>query len=197
MTAPNWFIALVVPPRARWHELGAPLPAGVRAFHPADLHLTLAFLGGCDAEAAASGWQALAGLAAPPLLARAGAWRALGSARAPSAYALTLAEGHSEAARLIRDWGGRARRAAGLAPEQRPPLPHVTLARSSRRQAAACLTAMARWMAVAPLPAHPCHLSDVALYTWNRRRGEPGEPLFEPVARRPLAGDGPQLEAEV
>jgi 2'-5' RNA ligase len=197
MTAPNWFIALVVPPRACWHELSAPLPAGVRALHPADLHLTLAFLGGCDAGAAALAWRALATLRAPPLLARAGAWRAMGPARAPSAYALTLTEGHSEAARLIGDWGGRARRAAGLGPERRVPLPHVTLARSSRRRAAACRMAMARWMAVAPLPARPCHLSDVALYTWNRQRGEPGEPLFERVARRPLAGEGPQLEAEV
>lgn len=62
MTAPNWFIGLVVPPEARWHQLSMPLPAGVRPFHPADLHLTLAFLGGCDAEAAARAWRALAEL---------------------------------------------------------------------------------------------------------------------------------------
>ena len=197
MTAPNWFVALMVPPRARWHDRRTPLPAGVRAVHPADLHHTLAFLGGCDAGVAAGAWRALAGLTASPPFVRAGAWRAMGAPQAPSAYALTLAEGHDEAVRLIRDWGGRARAAAGLAPERRAPLPHVTLARSSRREAGGCRLAMARWMALEPVPSGHCRLSDVGLYTWNRKRGEPGAPLFELVARRPLAGDGPQLEAEV
>ncbi|MEX1323606.1 MAG: 2'-5' RNA ligase family protein [Synechococcaceae cyanobacterium] len=197
MTAPNWFIGLVVPPEARWHELRSPLPAGVRPYHPGDLHLTLAFLGACDEGAAARAWRAVAGLTAAPLLVRAGAWRAMGAPQAPSAYALTLAEGHDEAARLIRDWGGPARGAAGLGPERRAPLPHVTVARSRRRGAAAGRSAMAEWMAAAPLPGRPCRLRELALYTWSRRRGESDAPLFELVARRPLAPPGPQLDAEV
>ncbi|MCP9928765.1 hypothetical protein [Cyanobium sp. CH-040] len=197
MTAPNWFIALVVPPQAGWHRLTRPLPAGVHPFQARDLHLTLAYLGSCDPEQAEAAWQALSNLKGEALQAAAGAWRAFGPRWAPSAYGLTLARGHEQAARLIGRWGPRARRAAGLAPERRDPLPHVTLARSSRRRAADLRLAMEGWMASAAVPARAAVLSELGLYTWNRQRGSPGAPLFELAARRSLAAPDGQLEADV
>ncbi|MGB5134754.1 MAG: 2'-5' RNA ligase family protein [Prochlorococcaceae cyanobacterium] len=204
MTAPNWFIALVVPPEAGWHGFGTPLPAGVRGVPAQDLHLTLAFLGSCEPAEATAAWQALAALSSEPLRARAGAWRAFGPKEAPSAYGLTLAQGHEQAARLIGLWGAKARRAAGLTPERRVPLPHVTVARSGRRQAAALRSPMERWMATAAPPAGDALLSELGLYTWHRQRGTPGAPLFELAARRlleargaELAAPGSQLEADV
>ncbi len=198
MTAPNWFIALVVPPEAGWHAFGTALPSGVRALQAQDLHLTLAFLGSCDPDEAAAAWQALAALSSGPLRARAGAWRAFGPRKAPSAYGLTLARGHEEAGRLIKRWGATALRAAGRTPERRAPLPHVTVARSGRRQAAALRAPMERWMAGAATPASDALLCELGLYTWNRQRDSmAGAPLFELAARRPLAAPGTQLEAEV
>ena len=114
---------------------------------------------------------------------RAGGWRALGSPRQPSAYGLTFVEGHLELCALLRQWEPLAREAAGLAPCSRPPLPHVTLLRPRRRDAAAAIALMRQWMAQAPLPAAEAVLQELALYTWDPERRER---LFQITARRPL-----------
>jgi 2'-5' RNA ligase len=55
---PNWFIALPVSPLGWFERLVPPPPAGFRAFHPDDLHLTIAFLGAVDDATASRGWHA-------------------------------------------------------------------------------------------------------------------------------------------
>ena len=186
MSRPNWFLALPLPAEVApaWLAAAAAAPPELRRFHPDDLHLTLAFLGPCEEGPARAAWQALHGLVHPPISIRAGGWRALGAPAAPSAYGLTLAEGHEALCGLLRDWGAKALAAAGCRPERRSPLPHLTLLRPSRRQAADLREPMAAWMASAPLPQQPALLSQLALYTWADDRRQR---LFRIVCSRTLA----------
>ena len=183
MDRPNWFLALPLPPEARWQDAAASAPAGLRRFVAQDLHCTLAFLGPCGEERASAAWQALSRLQVSPIPIRAGGWVSLGPARQPSAYGLTLAEGHAPLCALLQCWEPRAREAAGLAAAMRPPLPHVTLLRPRRCEASVVMDPMRAWMTRAPLPAGAALLRELALYTWDPERRER---LFRITARRPL-----------
>lgn len=183
MSAPNWFLALPLPPQARWQEAAVTAPAPLRRFAAEDLHCTLAFLGPCGEERAIAAWQALAALEASAISVQAGGWRCLGPARQPSAYGLTLAEGHASLCALLQRWEPLARQAAGLEPSTRPPLPHVTLLRPRRRDAPQLIEPMRAWMQQAPLPPGPVLLQELALYTWDLQRQQR---LFRITQRRPL-----------
>ncbi len=187
MERPNWFLALPLPLDAGWEHCGSALPPGLRRFDPADLHLTLAFLGPCGEPAALSAWRALAPLRHPAVTVTAGAWLAMGPPRRPSAYALGLAAGRDAVAELIERWGPLALAAAGRPGARRPALPHVSLARPPRRGGEAQRQAMAAWLPGAPSPAGAVRLEHLALYTWSadRRRR-----LFRIAAQRRL--DSPE-----
>ena len=184
MSAPNWFLALPLPPGAAWQQAAVSAPAQLRRFAAADLHCTVAFLGPCGEARAEAAWQVLVDLRADGIPIRAGRWRALGSPRQPSAYGLTLAQGHRSLCALLQRWEPLARRAAGLTPSSRPPLPHVTLLRPRRRDAPQVAAPMLSWMAQAPLPPGRVLLQELALWTWDSERRER---LFQITARRPLA----------
>ncbi len=195
---PNWFLALPLPREAGWalKPSCAALPQGLRCLAAADLHLTLAFLGPCGQEQALAAWEALAELRYPPVLATAGAWRPLGSPGRPSAWGLTLAQGQREVAGLIARGRPAALAAAGLPPERRDPLPHVTLLRPSRREAEQQRRLMAERLAQLPLPQRPAQLEHLALYTWASRAegaagATAGAPRYRIVAQRALAGGEP------
>lgn len=193
---PNWFIALEVPPLPGWSSCLARLPGELRRFAAEDRHLTVAFLAACGEERARQAWRALASLRHAPIEVRPGAWRAMGPPRQPSAYALTLGQGSTGVARLMRQWGARARAAAGLRREEREPLPHITVARPPRRRAPALRAPMQRWMDLTPVPAEAFLLSWIALYGWNPERRSR---LFRIVAHRrldaPESGDVPEPPA--
>jgi len=183
MTRPNWFLALPLPATAGWQQAAVTAPVGLRRFVAEDLHVTLAFLGPCAEPAALEAWQRIEVLASPPLRITAGGWRALGPLRQPSAYGITLAQGHVELVTLLEQWGVRALQAAGLPPPGRPPLPHVTLLRPRRREAGQWWGPMLTWMASAPLPPGALMLERLELWTWaeDRRRR-----LFRQVRCRSL-----------
>jgi len=183
MNTPNWFLALPLPTRARWQDAAASAPPPLRRFAPEDLHCTVAFLGACGEQRALAAWEAVASLPACAITIHAGGWRPLGSPRQPSAYGVTLAAGHGQLCALLQDWEPLAREAAGLLPSTRPPLPHVTLLRPRRRDAALVIAPMRAWMAQAPLPAGPVVLEELALWTWDPDRRER---LFRITQRRPL-----------
>lgn len=183
--AANWFLALPLPPACGWERAALGAPQELRRLDPLDLHLTVAFLGACDATAAWAAWAAAAPLRQRPITATAGGWRAMGPAAAPSAYALLLDRGADALAALLASWGPPALAAAGRPAERRRPLPHVTLLRPRRRDGQRLRGPMAAWMATAPLPGDPVTFREMALYTWNPDRRER---LFQIVARRPLAG---------
>ncbi len=192
MPQPNWFIALVVPPEAGWHHAGDDLPPGLRRFDPADLHLTLAFLGPCPEPVAWSAWDACMPLHHDPITVTAGTWRAMGPAACPSAYALTLRQGQASISRLIEACVIRLREvdalpAAAAGSRSGPPLPHITLARPRGREAAQARVAMEVWMGGAPSPTEPLCLHNLALYTWNHDRRLR---LFRIAAQRDLGAGG-------
>jgi 2'-5' RNA ligase len=189
---PNWFIALVVPPEAGWHQAGDALPPGLRRFDPADLHLTLAFLGSCPEPVAWSAWEACAPLHHDPITATAASWRAMGPAARPTAYALTLRQGREPISALIEDCRIRLREleawpAASAGSRDGPPLPHITMARPRRREAAQARVVMEAWMGGAPIPREPLSLHTLGLYTWTHDRSLR---LFRLAAQREL-GAGP------
>lgn len=186
MSRPNWFVAAVLPPPAgvEWLAAATSAPAALRRFTPEDLHFTVAFLGPCGEARARAAWAALDALQHPPITIRAGGWRALGPPHRPSAYGLTLSEGHAELAALLQHWGARALAAAGCPAERRALLPHCTLLRPRRREAAPWREPMAQWLTTAPLPPAPVLLQGLGLYTWAADRSQR---LFERVSERPLA----------
>lgn len=193
MSAPNWFLALPLPSGAGWQSAASSAPPELRRFAAADLHCTVAFLGPCGEQRALTAWAAVATLRTSPIAVRAGGWRALGSPRQPSAYGLTFAEGREPLCALLRRWEPVAREAAGLAPASRPPLPHVTLLRPKRREAARMIAPMRDWMAQAPLPETPALLLELALYTWAPERRER---LFRIAARRALGWSPPEVRPD-
>lgn len=193
MPPANWFLALVVPEQAHLAELLVDLPASLRPFCAADLHITVAFLGACGAERAWRAWQAIAPLQHPAIAVVPGGWRAMGPAQNPSAYALTLApdsaeeldQAHGSALTrsLIERWRVPALAAADLPPEPRTALPHITLARPRRRDAASEQAKVEAWLQRVPLPQHGFVVDQIALYTWaDDRRNQ----LFTIQAQRPL-----------
>lgn len=162
----NWFIALPVAarqlPRAAMDEL----PPGTRAFHPLDLHVTVAFLGAVGEARALRAWTALEQRATAPIDAAIGPRATFGNPRRPSALGLDLDADRPDSglAGLIAAWRDPLRRAADVAAEERPVRPHVTLGRPPRRPNAAWWRACRRWLATSDAPAS-VHLDRIALYT--------------------------------
>jgi 2'-5' RNA ligase len=178
----NWFIALPVPPHELPDEVFDSLPAGLRRFDPADVHITIAFLGGVAADAAWAAWRS-AHIDAGPFSTELGAPAALGRPDRPSAFGFDLGEGGEAVAAAIHQWRDPLRRAAGLAPEQREPRPHLTLARPPRRGGAVIRARAQAWAQRYRAPRARLTLDRIALYTWaDDRRIRP----FQTVATCPL-----------
>ncbi len=167
---PNWFVAFRV--RAPSLALEVP-PSGVRLFDRADLHATIAFLGGIDERRAHAAWDA----AAIPLTARAITLGRVVPLGASALSAIVEDGGLSAAIGASRD---EMHRAAGTAPDTRPPLPHVTIARVGRR---ADREAAMAWASRLSLDGVAARIDDVALYTWAEDRRVR---LFRIVESRPL-----------
>jgi len=186
MPRPNWFFAFPVDGRFVL-ELPAP-PAALRRFHPEDVHLTLAFLGGCGEEAAQRALLALdRELERAPVRSLAvslGDVVPLGGSKLRyTALSALLKEGRAEAVRCLGELGGLlCETALGRRPS-RPPKPHVTLARPRRRASDAERALGLTWAATVVLGNVRQRLDRVALYTWAEVRKER---LFRIVAERPL-----------
>ncbi len=176
---PNWFLAL--PVTAPWlSEVLDGCPRGVRRFHPDDLHLTVAFLGGIDEAAALRAWQLARHHPGPSGPATVDAVIPLGPPRRPSALSATLAEGHDRVLAFMAEHRDGWLACAGARPARRPPLPHCTLARPKRRASDAQRAAAVSWAGALPVAGRPLTVHPLALYTWSADRRER---LFRVVAR--------------
>jgi 2'-5' RNA ligase len=186
MPRPNWFFAFPLD-GSFVTDLPEP-PKALRRFHPADVHMTLAFLGGCG-EAAALGAlatfdQRLAAGPLPVLDVSLGPVVPLG--RSKSGYttlSALLARGRAEATAWLTAERDALHDAAKVPRTKRPAKPHVSLARVRGRANAESREAGLAWAAALELGAIRARLDRVALYTWNDVRREQ---LFKIVAERRL-----------
>lgn len=167
---PNWFVALAVPAGAWWSRVtGA--PAGVRVFHPEDLHLTVAFLGPVSPHDAESAFAlAREQWPAGALDVVLGDVRAMGNPRRPSALSAVVTGGAAELTAVISSLRDPVCAEAGARLDDRPPLPHVTIARPSRSATAAERDAAVAWAAGLDLGRPRVTLSRLVLYGWAEDR---------------------------
>jgi 2'-5' RNA ligase len=189
---PNWFVALPVTTGPWFESLLSDLPHGCRAFHPSDVHMTVAFLGGCGEQLAERGWQSIAEQLSEPLELELGGLRALGNPRRPSALSLTVAKGHQRAAELIGAWRAPICAAAEARVDERPPLPHITVARVARKASGPERRAAIAWVESKEAIDANVVVDRVALYTWSMDR-----PVrqFRVVRQRRLDQPAPRIDA--
>jgi 2'-5' RNA ligase len=186
MPRPNWFFGFPID-GSFVLELPA-LPSNFRRFHPEDVHLTLAFLGGCGEIAAHHALAALdQRLASEPLspipISLAEVVAMGGSRRSYSALSALLARGRAEASASIAGLRDLLTQTASGRSEKRAPKPHVSIARPRSRASDADRDAGLSWSAGLQLQGvHAC-LDRIALYTWSEARRER---LFQIVAERRL-----------
>lgn len=178
----NWFIGLApsVPPVLPL----APAPPRLRLFHPADLHLTLAFLGPAGAEAARAAWELLEGAPLAAVPATLGALAPLGPPARWSALSADVDGGRGLLVALMERWRGPLLAAAGARPDRRAPRPHLTIARPRRRATAAERAAALEWGRAQPVAGVPVRFDRLRLYTWAADRADR---LFVAVEDRALA----------
>jgi 2'-5' RNA ligase len=185
MPRPNWFFAF---PIDGSFVLDLPqVPSGFRRFHPDDVHLTLAFLGGCGEDGARRALAALdERLRTAPLAALDVSLAEIvpmGPKPAYSALSALLGRGRNQAIAHVASTRDVLTDAALVRREQRAPKPHVTIARPPVRADGTRRAEGLDWARSIDLCAINCRLDRIALYTWHENRGER---LFRIVEQRPL-----------
>ncbi len=180
---PNWFLALRVPAAGWFEERVSEPPEGVRLFRGVDLHITLAFLGGCTEQQALRAW-ALNGLwelgAVPVTL---GEVVPMGNPKRYSALSVLLRRGRNPVEKGIALCRDRWLEAAEARPDKRPPKAHTTIARPLRRATPDQRQQGIDWAAGLELDGVDLLLDELVLYTWAEDRRER---LFRQVEARTL-----------
>lgn len=169
---PNWFVAFPIAAGPWLDAALAGAPAGLRRFHPADLHATAAFLGPCDAAAAARAFEAARVHPPPARVAHLGALVPMGPRGRPTAFSFELEEGDGALAAWVGAYRAEAWALAGARPDARPVRLHVTIARPTRRAVDATLRAAVAWARATPRAEVDVHVDALWLYTWAVDRRE-------------------------
>jgi 2'-5' RNA ligase len=167
---PNWFIGWSVPPPENLDRILAAPPRRVRVFSPADLHVTLAFLGPVGEPAAQRAFAVAERWAGPAIDARFGPVVPMGPPNRPSALAALVSDEEGALLETITALRSPICRAAGARRDKRPPRPHATVARPMRSASEEERAAAVAWGAGLELPTASFVLPSLALYTWNRDR---------------------------
>lgn len=166
----NWFVAIPVAADAWLKPLIAGLPATCRPFDSSDIHLTIAFLGALPAPRLAAVQTQLCNIQAAAIAATFGAFMPLPSAKRLSAISMSLRQGHDEVCAIIRQHRASLAAAAAARPDERPPLPHATIARPIRKFGQKAREDALHWMASTAVPEVSLRLDRIALYTWSDQR---------------------------
>lgn len=183
----NWFVGLPMSLEERVRSALEGPPRGVRLFHPDDVHLTVAFLGSVDEPRARAAFAACLPFPLAPLVAPLGTVKPLGNPRRPSAISALVDVGHDALAEAMRARRDLALAAAGLPPERREALPHVTLARVGRKASPAEHREALAWARSLDVRGATARVDRIALFTWNEDRASK---LFRIVDERPLEAPG-------
>jgi 2'-5' RNA ligase len=185
MPRQNWFLAFPLD-GAFLLELPAP-PPQLRRFHPEDVHMTLAFLGGCGEEAALRALSVLdrelARLQPPAIDITLAEVVPMGSRRRYSALSALLGTGRAEATALLTQLRDPLTDAVDAQRDTRPAKPHITLARPKARATDTDRAAGVEWASGLDLGHVRARLDRIALYTWSEKRLDR---LFRVVAERRL-----------
>jgi len=183
---PNWFFGFPID-GAFVLEL-PPLPKNFRRFHQDDVHMTLAFLGGCGEEKALAALAALdERIAKTPITSLDVSFAEIvpmGSPRHYTALSAVLAEGREAATARVTEYRDLLTETAAGRRDTRPAKPHVTVARPRRRATDADRKAGIEWARTVDLRAMRARLDRIALYTWSEARVDR---MFRIVAERRLA----------
>jgi 2'-5' RNA ligase len=169
---PNWFVAWPVSGAEKWiAALEAEAPGGLNFLAPADLHVTLAFLGRYE-PALLKKISAL--IESLPLTAidkvSINQFIALPQPRRFSSLAFVLGTGRLEAEKQITKWRDRICRESGARIETWAALSHVTIARPDRRIGEADRDASLEWMMQLPAQKEiALRLERPRIYTWAER----------------------------
>ena len=168
---PNWFIGLYC------HEVGweqsyvQDLPARVRAFQSADLHVTLAFLGACSEAAALQAWKQATQQPPAAICMTTSTLQPMGKKSRPSAFSFLFRDDEP-----LVDWMETYRAdvlaAAAARPDNRTPLPHLTIARPRRRISPSQREKALVWCHSQQIKPHRLWFRHMALYTWSADRRE-------------------------
>src|SRR5882757_3590476 len=148
---PNWFVAWPVSGADEWiAALETSAPGGLNFLAPADLHVTLAFLGRYEPGQLTKMASLLKGFSMLEIEAAPSQFTAFPQARRFSALAFVLGPGRVAVEGEITKWHDRICREAGASIEIRPSLPHVTVARPDRRIGESDRNEALEWMVQLP-----------------------------------------------
>lgn len=168
----NWFLALPVDPGRWFAPLVRTAPEHVRVFHPADVHITAAFLGACGEPRARAAWAEVRQVNPGPLSIQLSTLEPMGNPRRPSALSVVISRGREPLAQLIGALRGAACRAADAQLDDRPPLPHLTVARPKRKSTSDERREAIEWARSQPPVDAQVELDRLCLYTWTEDRRE-------------------------
>lgn len=168
---PNWFVAWPVSGAKEWiAALEAGAPGGLNFLAPADLHVTLAFLGRYNPGQLKKMAGLLKGFPLREIDATPSQFTALPQSRRFSALSFILGTGRTSVESDITKWHDRICREAGASIEIRASLPHVTVARPDRRIGESDRDAALEWMVqLPPQKDVTFRLDRPRLYTWADR----------------------------
>lgn len=163
----NWFVAWPVENATEWlAALAADAPIGVTFLDPADLHLTIAFLGEHNDAAEKKMAGLLGGFSLTGIDITPGAFLALPQPRRFSAIVASIDTGRLEVEKQIARWMPRICREAGARIDTRAPVPHITVARPDRRITNDDRAAVLDWIESRPRDTTPLTLAPPAIYRW-------------------------------
>jgi 2'-5' RNA ligase len=163
-----------------------PAPPRVRVFGASDLHVTLGFLGSVQESEAARAWALIGSFSSfRSVRGTFDRVKPLGNPRRPTALSAMVDDGKEALSEMIAEARAPLLEAADAPPDDRAPLPHMTIARIQRRAMRVERREAMRWAERLDVGSATFSARSVALYTWSTDRPDR---LFQIVERRELAG---------